>query len=476
MIAKLLNRAKLLFKSDKHIHSNYQPVANDLLTAYNAHRTLKHPKALCHAPFMNLYFGRQGNVLVCCHNRKHIIGTYPSQSVSEIWEGEKRKELVEYLRHNDLSSGCHVCKWDLEQKQFENVKAIHFDPFPVNFDYPVVMEFELDNTCNLECTMCSGEFSSTIRKNRDGKAPIKSVYDAQFVEQLDPFIPRLTTTRFSGGEPFLIDLYFDIWSKIVALNPTCLIAVQSNGTVLNSRVKSLLEKGRFEIGISLDGLSKSTYEGIRKNANFERVLENIAYFADYCKRKNTCFRISVCAMRENWREIPLFLHFCEQYDAQLEIHNVWFPPNSSLWNLEKEMLKEIVDYLSDKIDLNQPLKKSNNLRNYQAFIQQVQTWYETNYAVEPIDDQFSGSFREQITKSIRDHILTDKSINSEAAEFKIQQLLTKVDHVFNRFNSDEKIELAAQRMLQVPIELIVSSLSFENEDRIYEQAIAFLNN
>ncbi len=469
----IFHRVKRLFKNRNQ--SVFKPIESDLLLGYTSHRKIENQKALCHAPFTNLYFGRQGNVLCCCHNRKHIVGTYPNQSISQIWEGEKLKELQEYLRNNDLSSGCHVCKWDIEQQQFENVKAIHFDTFKIDSRFPVIMEFELDNTCNLECSMCSGEFSSTIRKNRDGKPPIQSVYDASFVEQLTPFIPHLATTRFSGGEPFLIDIYFDIWTKIVALNPNCLVAVQTNGTVLNNKIKAILEKGRFEIGISLDGLTKTTFEGIRRNAIFERVLENISYFSEYCARKNTCFRISVCAMRENWKELPLYIDFCEKYNATLEIHNVWFPPSSSLWNLEKVQQKEIIDFLKIESWQKEKLKQPLNLRNYKIFIQQLQTWHDSNREIEPNIDEFSESFKLKLFQSISDHILNDKAIKAEVAQVKISTIVQKATLVFAQFNDEQKVEKASQKMLQVPVELLVSSLTFESEERIYEQAIAFLN-
>jgi hypothetical protein len=222
-------------------------------------------------------------------------------------------------------------------------------------------------------------------------------------------------------------------------------------------------------------LTKSTFEGIRKNANFERVLENISYFSEYCARKNTCFRISVCAMRENWKELPLYIDFCEKYNATLEIHNVWFPPSSALWNLEKVLQNEIIEFLKIESWQKEKLKLPLNLRNYKIFIQQLQTWHDTNREIEPISDEFSESFKLNLFQSISSHIKNDKALKADEAELKIQEILNKATMVFDRFNDEQKVEKASQIMLQVPVELIVSSLTFENEDRIYEQAVAFLN-
>lgn len=48
--------------------------------------------------------------------------------------------------------------------------------------------------------MCRGEFSSTIRKNREGLPPIDSPYDAAFFDQVEEFIPHLQSSRFSRRE------------------------------------------------------------------------------------------------------------------------------------------------------------------------------------------------------------------------------------------------------------------------------------
>ena len=62
--------------------------------------------------------------------------------------------------------------------------------------------------------MCGGKWSSAIRKNREGLPPLKNHYDKDFVKQIREFLPFLREARFIGGEPFLINLYYDIWEAI----------------------------------------------------------------------------------------------------------------------------------------------------------------------------------------------------------------------------------------------------------------------
>lgn len=164
------------------------------------------------------------------------------------------------MKDYSLFKECNICKADLEIGAFDEVSAKHFDSLPIHPSYPTMMEFLLTNTCNLECVMCKGEFSSLIRQNREKLPPIANVYDDAFISQLRPFIPHLREVRFSGsGEAFLIDANYKIWDMILEINPQCLIMVQTNGTVLNSRIKDLLIRGNFQIGVSLDSLKKEVF-------------------------------------------------------------------------------------------------------------------------------------------------------------------------------------------------------------------------
>ncbi|MBL4587615.1 MAG: SPASM domain-containing protein, partial [Flavobacteriales bacterium] len=303
---------------------------------YNRQRPKKDAETLCYAPYANLYFGRQGTVHCCCNNRDYVVGEYPKDSIDEIWNGSRINKLREYLVNYNLSLNCDYCQDDFNRCGYSQVPAQHFDRLELNNDRPSMMEFELDTICNLECQMCTGELSTAIRKNRDHLPPIKSHYDGAFVEQIKPYLPHLKETRFSGGEPFLIPIYYQIWEELTKVNPECLISVQTNGTVLNNKVKAQMEKGRFEIGVSLDSLVKETFEDIRKNAKFETVMENVAYFSEYCKRKGTGFRLSICVMRNNWKDLPEYINMCNRLNAYACFHKVFNPKELSLiyWDSE----------------------------------------------------------------------------------------------------------------------------------------------
>src|ERR1700733_1516575 len=194
-------------------------IPSEVVAGYNDVRTCRDKRSLCHAPGYSIYFGRDGLVSACCYSRRNALWRYPDQSIAEIWFGDKRKELRGQMRRNILPAGCEICADQLRACNFKGLLAAQFDSLASKAtfatqlkslvqrpaDYPSRMEFELSNKCNLECSMCNGFFSSSIRSNREGLPALPQVYDAQFVNQLRPFVPHLTDAKFLGGEPFLVD-------------------------------------------------------------------------------------------------------------------------------------------------------------------------------------------------------------------------------------------------------------------------------
>ncbi len=352
-------------------------ITPELVKEYNNSRPKGPQKVACYAPFKSIYFGHHGRLSVCCYTRQYTLGTYPEQSIKDIWFGENANKLRDALTKYDFSNGCDGCLMQLAASNFDATKAQQYDLQKLNRNkYPSVMEFELENLCNLECIMCNGDFSSLIRANREKREPLDIPYDAAFIEQLKEFIPHLEEVKFYGGEPFLIEIYYKIWELIMEVNPNVRISVQTNATILNNRVKNILNKTNFHINISLDSLNKETYESIRINGKFERVIENIKWFIDYCHEKETFIGISACAMRNNWEELPEMVKFCNEKSVQVYFHTVFYPLELSIRDLELENLnlirKTYNEIISDLPEISSLEKK--NKKHLGDVINQINDW------------------------------------------------------------------------------------------------------
>lgn len=377
------------------------------IAAYNRIRKTKHTSLLCHAPFTNLNFEQNGNVTACCFNRKEVLGKYPEQSIAEIWKGAALHDLRGKIKSNSLEGGCKLCRILLESGNYNGTKAIYYDEYahePARFENiksalgfpaeyaPKVFEFEISNTCNLECEMCSGYFSSTIRKNREKLPPLHNPYDAAFVEQVAGFLPRLTDLKFLGGEPFLVDIYYSIWEKVAAINPAIKIHITTNGTVYNQRVESLLNKLRAGIVLSLDSVAKEKYEAIRIGAKYERVMENFAHFKSMAQRKHTYLSIASCVMSNNWTEIPDLVRFANAQQVPIHFNIVWNPGHLSIRFLTRDEIAAIIDFLeAQRIQSDAPVAQSN-MNNYREIINTLSYWREERSALRFADDAEQNIF------------------------------------------------------------------------------------
>jgi len=268
-----------LFFLNKKQNNIVAELSPKIIRQYNKKRPVKKRQIICHAPFKSLTFFLGGKVMACWHNKQYLIGQIPDNTIEEIWYGEKLKNLREHILANDLNLGCFECKKNIQNGFYTTAGAWRYDYLPeTTSEFPISMDFQTSNQCNNECIMCIGEYSSAIRMHREKKNNYHNPYGKEFIQQLELFIPHLKEASFSGGEVFLSEHYFEIWEKFVQINPDIVVSVTTNGTVMNDRVRYILNKLKFNINISIDSLDKNVFEKIRKNSQLEIVLSNLQYF------------------------------------------------------------------------------------------------------------------------------------------------------------------------------------------------------
>ena len=367
-------------------------LSSNIIDAYNKTREKNAQGLLCHAPSVSINFEQNGNMTACCYNRKHVLGTYPQTSIIEAWNGAKANELREYIKDNDLSAGCSACADILKSGNFNGSKAKYYDEYArVDTENrqkmwsflkkvkpkikPRVFEFEIANTCNLECIMCSGYFSSSIRKNRENLPPLYNPYDDTFVDQVAEFLPGITDLKYLGGEPFQIEIYLKIWERVARINPNIRNHITTNGTILNARVKNLIENMKSGIVLSIDSVKKETYEKIRKGASFDKVMENLDYFSAYAARKKTYVSMTVCPITTNAEEMPEMVRFANKKNMRIHFNTVSTPDYLSLRFADLKRLKALIELYSASASESNELERSNYLK-LKEYGNQLKYWHD----------------------------------------------------------------------------------------------------
>ncbi len=353
---------------------------------YNLHREINDRSVLCHAPFKNLRFETMGIIKVCCYSQYFILGQYPKNSLHEIWFGKKAQDFRQAMSKSAINNyGCDLCVNQVKNREYTNAKPKQFDNLTSSQEgYPVILDFALHNTCNLECVMCQGMSSSSIRKNRDRLPPLPMTYDERFIDEIHPFIHNASQFVFAGGEPFLIEIYFKIWELIAQKQKRVTVDIVTNGTIMSSKVKRILDLMPVNISVSIESLEEKNYSLIRKNASLTETLSNIETFYQYCNEKGSSFSLSICPMQINWREVPEMVRFANERNIALYIHTVNSPASLALWNLKSEELLRIADYY-ESIALSRITPPQQ--RNYSAFSDltaQIRFWAKKAANSQPI--------------------------------------------------------------------------------------------
>ena len=451
--------------------------SNKILEYLSYKKRVSSDNILCHAPFSTLRFSLSGNIYVCCFNRLQLLGKYPENKLIDVWNSEKITQIRNSIKNNDLGMGCGYCSEEIKTGNFRSVGAYNYNylKLPDN-NLPTMLDFELGNNCNLECIMCNGENSALIRQRREHQLPYPIIYDSNFVKQLEPFIQNLSEARFVGGEPFLIDINYQIWEKIIELNPKCKITILTNGTILNEKIKLLLSKGNFNISVSADGISKNTYEKIRINADYDIFMKNLTFFHKLSKQNKSAFFWNFCPMKENWHEIPELFSFCNRERINIVFHTVVFPPQMAVWNIscnELENIKSEIIKRKPKFNNLITVHKQNN-DIYNSFIKQLENWISSKKNIDKSSNFDSQELINRFYIKIKTYMSESKVFTSSQGIELFETYKTKLDNIFNQIDNDSLNKVLIY-MLSINIDLIIAEIANNTDEKLKQKIITLSN-
>jgi sulfatase maturation enzyme AslB (radical SAM superfamily) len=233
--------------------------------------------------------------------------------------------------------------------------------------------------------------------------------------------------------------------------------VQTNGTILNNKIKQLLSRGNFRIGISIDSFQKETYELVRKNSSFEKVLKNISFFADHASRNKYNLGISVCPMQQNWKELPEIILKSNEFKAIVYFNTVLSPYNCSLSSLTFSELSGIIEKLSSfKLPTRNKIERKNKI-HFENFLNQLHFWCEDkrswqNLNIQGIIQLFVVKFEKYLLQ------------NPQEPHKTISFYQEKLTNFITRFEDTELFRYALKKSIETPTEIIVNDLNNRDVD------------
>lgn len=170
-------------------------------------------------------------------------------------------------------------------------------------DFPLHLDIESTNTCNLKCPMCGRNWMKEKLGHIDWNLFVKIIDEASKY--------RLPSIKLNyRGEPLLNP---DIARMVKYAKQKGILEVQfnTNGVLLDKKKTEQLIDARLDrIIFSFDGATKKTYEKIRKGSNYDIVVKNIKNLVKIRDKKNMkrpLVRVQMVKMPENKKEVERFI-------------------------------------------------------------------------------------------------------------------------------------------------------------------------
>ena len=179
---------------------------------------------------------------------------------------------------------------------------------------PSYVQIEPVGTCNLRCTMCPINF----REDKPLVGSQKLMQYELYTRIVDQF-ENMQTLHLQGlGEPMLHPRFFDMVTYAVGKGAR--VTTNTNLTLLNKRRAELcVTSGLDTLHFSIDGVKAETYENIRLNAHFDKVMQNLENLVEAKQRLNSSLphlHMVIVIMKQNLEELPDLVKLAHQYGAE----------------------------------------------------------------------------------------------------------------------------------------------------------------
>jgi MoaA/NifB/PqqE/SkfB family radical SAM enzyme len=167
---------------------------------------------------------------------------------------------------------------------------------------PIRLNAVLTTNCNLSCLMCEV-------KKISWQIPQKTI------SEIVSFFPYLQEIVWQGGEVFLLDYFRELLEEASECRNLS-HEITTNGHLINNQWLDIFDKINLTLNISIDGITKETYEHIRKGSKFEDLIRTLNLLNEIRSGKNAnplTLVLIVTTMKSNYREIRGIMRFAKKY-------------------------------------------------------------------------------------------------------------------------------------------------------------------
>ena len=296
-------------------------------------------KNICPRPYDTILIDKNGSCYACeCTSwLPQSIGNLQIQSLEEIINSKTHKHLQESITDRTYRyCNEHQCSY------IKSNTVLHGQPERIQH-----LRLAIDDSCNLRCPSCR----KGLIFYKEGSQYKKRIRLADKINDwLHTYNHPIQVHIGSDGDPFASHVYRHFMEH-TPVRDNIKYSILTNGLMVKDfwpQIPHIIEN-LTELGVSIDGATKETYEKLRLGGKWDSINRNLECIAELKEQHNFRFVLHMVVQKDNWQEIPAMVELGERL------------------GIDELLFNKIQDWNTGQ-DINQMLppnnEEYNRIRNY----------------------------------------------------------------------------------------------------------------
>ena len=276
----------------------------------------------CPRPFDTVLIDKQGSCFLCeCTSwLPQSAGNLHTKSLAEILDSVN----AHTLRKSILDNSYRYCN---------NAQCSYLlDTRPSGWSTKVPrvriknIRLAIDDSCNLRCPSCRKDLIF-YKEGKQFERRLQLV--DRIIEWINSNQSPIKVHIGSDGDPFASHVYRHFMTRMTH-NKNIKYSVLTNGLMLKDfadQIPHIIEN-LSELGVSIDGATKETYEKLRLGGNWKKINDNLEFISQLKQKHKFIFRLHFVVQKENYHEMENIVQLGKKYGAD----HVWLDKIQD-WNV-----------------------------------------------------------------------------------------------------------------------------------------------
>jgi len=301
---------------------------------------------ICPRPFDTVLIDKRGSCYACeCTSwLPQSIGNLQIKSLDTIIGSDMHKHLQGSVKDGSYRyCNEHQCSY------LKSNAVLHGQTNNIQH-----LRLAIDDSCNLRCPSC--------RKNlifhKEGYAFNLGIRLADRInEWLYQHQHPIQVHIGSDGDPFASHVYRHFMEH-TPKRDDIKYSILTNGLMFKEfhhRVPHVMNNLQ-ELGVSMDGATKETYEKLRLGGKWEKIKSNLQSIADSKNKYDFCLKFHMVVQQDNWCEMKAMAELAESYGVDEIYFNI-----IQDWNTALDHSKQTFMNLKEFKDLRDEVRDMSNM-------------------------------------------------------------------------------------------------------------------